>query len=209
MVSTVSSSAVASSRVRSKPESGLPSASVSARGMEGPAGSYRRGPNVSRYGFVGVPGGLPGEAADERLDESLVARRQQALHEVDRIRVAADEHAARIAPHAAQDLSRRRLRRGDEQLIEARPARLDVGADQGGRALVDARRARDIRADASGMDAGRGDRRSREVELLTKRLREPADRELGGIVRRLRREADQAKGAGDIDDVSLAGCSRR
>ncbi|AOK61216.1 hypothetical protein WM29_18580 [Burkholderia ubonensis] len=138
--------------------------------------------------------------------QHLVGGAQHARDPVEAARVGADEHAARIARDAGEDLPRGVVgRRRVDQAVRLTAVGRLVLAGQRMDAGVDARCVDDVRCDAARMHAGRADGGTVELQLHPQRLGEAAHRELGRVVRALGRHRDQPEQARRVDDVAVAG----
>jgi hypothetical protein len=144
-------------------------------------------------------------AAHVAQDEPLIAGAEQARDLVEAARIGADQHAARIALDAREDLPRGVVggRRVDQAVRLAAVGRFVLPGERVD-AGVDAARVDDAGRDAARMHAGRADRRAVEFELHPQRFGEAAHRELRRVVRALRRHRDEPEQARRVDDVSVA-----
>src|ERR1019366_193860 len=176
--------------------------------IEGGAREKRRGEVFpSGAGLRGLLGALRhlGELALRRgHHDALIRGGEQALQCVERLGVSPDEHAASVSLYPRQNDLGGVFRRDFEHLLELPAAGLEVLDAKILQARVHARAPGDVRLDAARVHAGRAHGRVRDLELFTEGFGEAADGELGRVVRRLPRDADEPEEARGVDDVALA-----
>ena len=105
-----------------------------------------------------------------------------------------------------QDLARGLLRAGDEGASRSWRRAFSGSPAIVSDARVDAGVAGDVRLDAAGVDGRHRHRGALDLQLHAQRVGEAAHGELGRVVGRLRRDADEAEDAGEVHDVALARC---
>ncbi len=104
--------------------------------------------------------------------------------------------------HGGENLPGRLLGAGEGDLVEV-VSRLLLTAGELHDTGVHAGVAGDVRLDAAGVDGGAGHAGPPDLELHAQGVGEAADGELGGVVGRLRGDADQPEHAGQVDDVAF------
>ena len=120
--------------------------------------------------------------------------------EIEDASVGPDHRSAFVLLDGAPDDERRIVGRRAGSLLELEGTRLDVGIG-----ILETGVAQDVGLDAARVDRGRRDAVALLVELDAQCLGISADAELGRVVRRLSRDADESEDTRDVDDVSLAG----